>query len=119
MAALGNAVSFMDLAETEAQEKARQAWGNCEALANEQRVLDRFGEDLKRCSVAGEARAGKLIYLALNSRHLDSTQLVNVVVKGPSSAGKTYVVEKVLEFYPETAYHFLTAMSEQALAYSE
>jgi hypothetical protein len=40
-------------------------------------------------------------------------------VKGPSSAGKSFTVEKVLEFYPEDAYHFLTAMSERALAYSE
>jgi len=113
------AVSFMDIAESKAQEQAREAWAECEGLANEERMLDRFAEDLKACGVAGEARAGKLVYLALNSRHLDSTQLVNVVVKGPSSAGKTYTVEKVLEFYPDDAYHFLTAMSERALAYSE
>ncbi len=55
----------------------------------------------------------------MNSRHLDVKQLVNVAVKGPSSAGKTYVVEKASEFFPEDAYHFLTAMSERALAYSE
>ena len=117
--ALAGAVSFMDLAETEAQERARAAWEVCEELANEERILDRFAEDIKGCGLAGEPRAAQLIYLALNSRHLDGKQLVNVVVKGPSSAGKTYTVEKVLEFYPEGAYHFLTAMSERALAYSE
>jgi hypothetical protein len=117
--ALGRAVSFMDIAESEAQEQAREAWAKCEDLANEEHILDRFAEDLKRCGVAGKPRAGKLIYLALNSHHLDAKQLVNVVIKGPSSAGKTYTVEKTLEFYPENAYHFLTAMSERALAYSE
>jgi hypothetical protein len=117
--ALGKAVSFMDIAESEAQERSREAWALCEKLANEERILDSFGEDVKRCGLAGESKAAQLIYLALNSRHLDAKQLVNVVVKGPSSAGKTYTVEKVLEFYPEDAYHFLTAMSERALAYSE
>ncbi len=116
---LGRAVSFMDIAESEALEQAREAWKKCEDLANEGRILDRFAVDFKRCGVAGEPRAGKLVYLAMNSRHLDVKQLVNVAVKGPSSAGKTYVVEKVSEFFPEDAYHFLTAMSERALAYSE
>ena len=118
-ASLAEAVSFMDLAESEAQEQAREAWAVCEELASEGRILDHFAVDFNRCGVAGEPKAGKLIYLALNSRNLDAKQLVNVVVKGPSSAGKTYTVEKALEFYPEEAYHFLTAMSERALAYSE
>ena len=117
--ALGGAVSFMDIAESEALERSRGAWEICEELANEERILDRFGEDIKRSGLAGESKAARLVYLALNSRHLDAKQLVNIVVKGPSSAGKTYTVEKVLEFYPEDAYHFLTAMSERALAYSE
>jgi hypothetical protein len=117
--ALHSAISFMDIAESEAQERGREAWRACEELANETRILDRFAEDLGRCGVAGETAAGKLVYLALNSRHLDAKQLVNVVVKGPSSAGKTFLVERVLGFFPDSAYHFLTAMSERALAYSE
>jgi hypothetical protein len=117
--ALDGAVSFMDIAESEAQERSRGAWELCEKLANEERILDRLGEDIKRSGLAGESKAAQLIYLALNSRHLDAKQLVNIAVKGPSSAGKSFTVEKVLEFYPEDAYHFLTAMSERALAYSE
>jgi len=117
--ALGRAIGFMDIAESEAQEQAREAWAKCEELANEGRILDHFATDFNRCGVAGNRKAGKLVYLALNSRHLDAKQLVNVVVKGPSGAGKTYTVEKVLEFYPDDAHHFLTAMSERALAYSQ
>jgi hypothetical protein len=117
--ALVKATSFMDIAETEAQERAREAWALCEGLAREEHILDCFAADLRRCGVAGETKAAKLIFLALNSRHLPARQLVNVVVKGPSSAGKTYVVEKVCSFFPEEAYHFLTGMSERALAYSE
>lgn len=44
---------------------------------------------------------------------------MSVAVKGPSSGGKTYLVERVLSFFPESAYHALTAMSERTLAYSE
>jgi hypothetical protein len=118
-AALESGVAWLDIAETEAQERSREAWTKCERLAREPRILDTFAEDLKLCGVAGESKVGQIIFLALNSRHLDSKQLVNVVVKGPSSAGKSLVVEKVLGFFPEEAYHFLTSMSERALAYSE
>jgi hypothetical protein len=44
---------------------------------------------------------------------------VSVALKGPSSGGKSYVVERVLSFFPESAYYALTAMSEKTLAYSE
>jgi hypothetical protein len=40
-------------------------------------------------------------------------------MKGPSSGGKSYLTERVLGFFPDEAYHALTAMSEHALAYSE
>jgi hypothetical protein len=117
--ALAGATSFMDIAETEAQERRREAWVMCETLAREDDILSRFAEDLRDCGVAGESRTARLLYLALNSRHLPEKQLVNVVVKGPSSAGKSHLVESVLRFFPEEAYHMLTAMSERALAYSE
>jgi hypothetical protein len=67
--------------------------------------------------VTGEERASELIYLALTSRNLEKP--VSLGVKGPSSGGKSYIVERVLEFFPESAYYTLTAMSERALAYSE
>ena len=59
----------------------------------------------------------KLLYLAVTSRFLERP--VSVVVKGPSSGGKSYLTERVLGFFPQSAYYALTAMSERALAYSE
>jgi DNA-binding transcriptional ArsR family regulator len=44
---------------------------------------------------------------------------VSVALKGPSSGGKSYVLERVLSFFPEGAYYALTAMSDRTLAYSE
>ena len=109
------AVAWLDLVETEARETAREAWSACEPLALAPDILALFAEEIGR-RVAGEARIAKLLYLALTSRLLEKP--VSVAVKGPSSGGKTFLTEQVLYFFPEDAYHALTAMSEKALAYS-
>jgi hypothetical protein len=116
-AAFAKAVLVSDMERAEADVRARGAWEACKELARERRILDRFAEALERSGVAGEERAAKLLYLALTSRLLDG--VVSVAVKGPSSGGKTYLVERVLSFFPESAYYALTAMSERTLAYSE
>jgi hypothetical protein len=87
-----------------------------EDLAREPDILAVFARDLKALSVAGEERAAKLLYLIVTSRLL--TRPGSAAVKGPSSAGKSYLVESVLRFFPASAYYGLTAMSERALAYS-
>jgi hypothetical protein len=94
----------------------REAWSACEPLAHAPDVLDRFAREIGR-RVSGEVRTAKLLYLALTSRVLERP--VSVAVKGPSSGGKSYLVDRVLDFFPDGAYHALTAMSDRALAYSE
>lgn len=116
-ATFGRAALWADLERSESDARARETWEACEELARERRILDVFADTLRRSGVAGEARAAKLLYLALTSRLLD--RVVSVAVKGPSSGGKTYLVERVLNFFPESAYYALTAMSERTLAYSE
>ena len=73
--------------------------------------------ELALSGVAGESRIATLLYLAVTSRLLDHP--VSVALKGPSSGGKSYLVEKVLSFLPPSAYYALTAMSDRTLAYSE
>jgi urease gamma subunit len=116
-AAFARAKPWADELRAEEDARTREAREACRELAGEDRILDRFAEALRRSGVAGEARTAKLLYLALTSRLL--TRPVSVAVKGPSSGGKTYLVERVLSFFPEAAYHALTAMSERTLAYSE
>jgi len=55
--------------------------------------------------------------LAVTSRLLKRP--VSVALKGPSSGGKSHVVERVLSYFPKNAYYALTAMSDRTLAYSE
>jgi hypothetical protein len=55
--------------------------------------------------------------LLLTSRLL--ARPVSGSIKGPSSAGKSHLVEQALAFFPASAYYTLSAMSERALAYSQ
>jgi hypothetical protein len=72
---------------------------------------------LSRLGLAGQEKEAKIIYLALTSRIFERP--VNVAVKGPSSGGKSFLVELCLGLFPESAYYALSAMSERALAYSQ
>jgi hypothetical protein len=115
--ALEAAVALSDLERREAAARARKAWAECEELAREPNILERFARDLARSGVAGESRVAKLLYLAVTSRFLQRP--VSVAVKGPSSGGKSYLTEQTLGFFPESSFYALTAMSEHALAYSD
>jgi 5S rRNA maturation endonuclease (ribonuclease M5) len=86
-------------------------------IAREISILDRFTETLRDCGVIGEERNAKVLYLALTSRLLDEP--VSVAIKGLSSSGKSFTVEKTLRFFPPDAYLEMTAMSERALIYTK
>lgn len=90
---------------------------DCAPIAMHADILGLFAETLIKSGVVGEERLAKLLYLALTSRLL--SRPVSVAVKGPSSGGKSYIVGKVLAFFPKDAYHELSAMSEKALVYSK
>ena len=85
------------------------------ALAACDDILDRFIDALHDAGVVGEDRFAKVLYLAMTTRVLD--KIVSVCVKGVSAAGKSWVVERALGFFPPSAYYSLTSMSEHALAY--
>jgi len=113
---LASASGWSSEASAAAKLRERDLWQQCSALALEPAILDRFGVVLSSAGVAGEERVGKLLYLIVTARLLDRP--VSAAVKGPSSAGKSYLVAKVLEFFPPEAAFALSAMSEKALAYS-
>jgi hypothetical protein len=115
--ALEDAEPWSEIERAAVEAASREAWERCHELAEEPDILRRFAEELARSGVAGESRIAKLLYLALTSRLLEKP--VSVALKGPSSGGKSYLVERVLSFFPKSAYYALTAMSERTLAYSE
>lgn len=97
-------------------EKA-EAWEICKIHAESADILGKVAAVLRERGVVGEERNAKLLFLALITRFLPRP--VSVAVKGPSSGGKSFLVEQVLQFFPPEAVYCLTAMSERALAYTE
>jgi hypothetical protein len=95
--------------------REEEAWAVCGELAQQENLTAVFADALKRSGVAGESRLLRILYLVLTSRRLDKP--VSVAIKGPSSGGKSYSLEKVLEAYPDNTYYALTSMSEKALIY--
>jgi biotin operon repressor len=110
----GRKLSDEEEAEQKA-ERAEEAWAECAELAGRSNLTWHFAETLKRSGVAGESNQIRLLQLSLNSRHLDKP--VSVAVKGPSSGGKSHLVERVVAGFPESAVYELTSMSEKALIY--
>jgi hypothetical protein len=115
--ALEDAKPWVELERAEARATSQEAWERSSELAKVPNILERFAAELAQSGVAGEVRTAKLLYLAVTSRLLEKP--VSIALKGPSSGGKSYVVERVLSFFPKSAYYALTAMSERTLAYSE
>jgi hypothetical protein len=115
--ALDNAVPWTNIQAADAEAEAEAAWVQCERLATEPNILSAFAAALRQHGIAGEQRFAKLAYLATTSRFLPRP--VSVAAKGPSSAGKSVVLQRTLDFFPPQAYYPLTGMSQRALVYSQ
>lgn len=110
------AVSIVDHERADQHRALEDAYRHCAPLTRDPQILDRVAEAIAEQGVTGEAGTVKLLYLAVTSRLLDRP--VSVIVKGPTAAGKSFLVQQVLAFFPAEAFHQLSAMSEHALAYS-
>lgn len=116
-AAMDAAVPWVDLEAVKQKQEYEKAWKQCEHLATAHSILNLFVIDLRRLGVAGEERTAKLLFLAVVSRYLQRP--TSVAIRGPSAGGKSYLVEAVLKFFPQSAFYVLTSMSEHALAYGD
>ena len=84
-------------------------------LLRDPRLLDRVLEDFERCGAVGEETNKKVSYLAAVSRML--AKPLAIVVQSSSSAGKSSLMEAVLDFIPEEHRESYTAMTGRALFY--
>ena len=115
--AMNAATPLPKLFAAQVETEIAEAWKLCRDHAQSLDILGRFAAALRDRGVVGEERNAKLLFLALVTRFLKRP--VSVAVKGPSSGGKSFLVEQVLHFFPSEAVYCLTAMSERALAYTE
>jgi hypothetical protein len=85
------------------------------ALLRDPRLLDHVLEDFEKCGAVGEETNKRVSYLAAVSRLLPKP--LAIVVQSSSSAGKSSLMEAVLDFMPEEHRESYTAMTGQALFY--
>ena len=93
----------------------RGAGGRDGVAALDPRLLERVLEDFEKCGAVGEETNKKVSYLAAVSRLL--AKPLAIVVQSSSSAGKSSLMEAVLDFMPEEHRESYTAMTGQALFY--
>ncbi len=115
--ALSQATPFVEYEQKQLRAQESEAWHKCKDLAQSPNILDEVSGEVKRMGVAGEDQVAKLLYLTMTSRFL--SRPVSVAVKGPSSAGKSYVLEAVIKLFPEDSFYLFTSMSDRTLAFTE
>jgi hypothetical protein len=86
---------------------------NARELLRDPMLLSRFLETIHALGCVGEEDNKILLLLAITSRILEKP--VSVLVKGDSSAGKSYLVGNVAKFFPKDEVLSFTQMSERAL----
>jgi DNA primase catalytic core len=84
-------------------------------LLRDPRLIERVLADFELCGVVGEETNKKMSYLAAVSRLL--AKPLAVVVQSSSAAGKSSLMEAVLDFMPEEQREEYSAMTGQALYY--
>jgi predicted transcriptional regulator len=79
------------------------------------RLMFEIVKEVRRLGVIGEERNALLIYLTITSRITDDP--LSLTVKGSSSAGKSFVITKVILLFPPDAYKDLTDATPQSFYY--
>lgn len=92
-----------------------EAEARAQVLLADPGLLRRYVEASRDLGLVGEERNVAILKLALVSRVLKRP--VNLVVKGPSSAGKNFLVETALALEDRSAYMEITVASERFLGY--
>ena len=114
---MGEAQPYVRLQEQRRQQQAQEALQAALPLADADDILGEFDTLLDALGLVKERCAAKLLYLALTSRLL--AKPISVVIKGPSSAGKSFCVVIVIKVFPPSSYLDFTSMSERALIYDD
>jgi DNA primase catalytic core len=94
---------------TQLEETAALAWLKAPDL------LERIAADVAACGVVGEAANAQAVYLAALSRKLDKP--LAVLIQSTSAAGKSALMDAVLELVPPEERVAYSAMTGQSLFY--
>src|SRR5262249_26567963 len=86
---------------------------DAEAMLRDPRLVERIVGGVEAQGVAGERELAVTLYLVGTSRKLPRP--LAALVKGPTSSGKSYVMDKVARLMPPESVIFATQMTPQAL----
>lgn len=78
-------------------------------------LMDRIAVDLVDAGIAGERELSAIVYVTGVSRLLDKP--LALIAQGPSSSGKSFVVERTADLFPPEAVLLAKSLSPQALVY--
>jgi integrase len=84
-----------------------------EAMLHNPQLIKRILEDVALLNVAGERELVATVYLTGVSRLLPRP--LSTIVKGPSSSGKSYLIDKTATLFPPETLILATQMTPQAL----
>jgi hypothetical protein len=84
-----------------------------EALLRDPDLIDRIAEDIELQGVAGEKSLAATLYLVFTSRKL--LRPLAARVRGPSTSGKSHVIDRTAALMPPEAIIHATQMTPQAL----
>ncbi len=102
------------VSEGELPQRARD---EADAMLQDPNLVDRIIEDLAALGVAGERELVLALYLVGTSRLL--TRPLAAIVQGPSSSGKSYLIARVAELFPDETMLRATDITPQALYYMD
>lgn len=109
-------LAAFDKQTTEALQSMPQTTiAEAESLVCDPYLIDRILDDCEACGVVGERELALTTYIIGTSRLLGKP--LSGIVQGPSSSGKSFVIEMVARLFPDEAVIRATDMTAQALYY--
>jgi hypothetical protein len=84
-----------------------------ETMLMDRLLIQRIVDDVAALNVAGEKELTATVYMVGTSRLLDRS--LSAIAKGPSSSGKSYLIEKTSSLFPPESVIHATQMTPQAL----
>jgi DNA primase catalytic core len=123
---LGQILRILEALQQEAIEKAlkpkvktitltEKETAEAMALLKDPKLLERILEDFSRSGLVGEETNKLVAYLAATSRKLDRP--LAVIIQSSSAAGKSRLMEAVLDFMPEEEREKYSALTANSLFY--
>lgn len=101
----------------EIEAKREELYPDIKHIAEAPDILKLVRGTVRLMGIVGEDENTNLTYLGITSRFLPKP--VNVIVKGSSGSGKSYVTQSTIRLFPGIAFYMLTGGSSKSLVHTD